>query len=269
MKSETVPDSAEERCMDGRAVWRALARPYRVTPSMILLVCYVPFYVFIAEWASGGVVYVPELALDGLFPVVPAWSLVYGALYLFLIVLPVIVIQQEELIRRTVWAYLAVWTVAYACFLVYPTVAPRPEEVAGQGFAAWGLRFLYDSDPPHNCFPSLHVAHSFVSALACQRVHRRLGLVALSFASLVAVSTLFTRQHYIVDVVAGVLLALAATWFFYRGWSRASMPDLHRRVAPFLALFVVGLVGLVTALFWVIYRLGPVLELLGMRHGLE
>jgi hypothetical protein len=33
----------------------------------------------------------------------------------------------------------------------------------------WGLRFLYDADPPYHCFPSLHVARSFVSALTCYR----------------------------------------------------------------------------------------------------
>jgi membrane-associated phospholipid phosphatase len=126
---------------------------------------------------------------------VAAWALVYGALYAFLIVLPVFVVQREELIRRTVWAYLTVWTVAYVGFLLYPTVAPSPDTVTGQGFAVWGLRFLYEADPPYNCFPSIHVAHSFVSAFACYRVHRTLGLVAISCASLVAISTLFTRQH--------------------------------------------------------------------------
>ena len=37
-----------------------------------------------------------------------AWALVYGALYLFLILLPVFVLQDRDLIDRTVRAYLSV-----------------------------------------------------------------------------------------------------------------------------------------------------------------
>lgn len=61
--------------------------------------------------------------------------------------------------------------------------------MVGEGFAVWGLRALYRADPPCNCFPSLHVAHSFVSAL-------------------VAMSTVFIKQHYVLDVIAGTATSL-------------------------------------------------------------
>ena len=126
---------------------------------------------------AGGTLHVPALALDRILPLQPGWALVYGALYLFLIILPVFVVRQEGHIRRTVRAYVNVWSIAYVCFLVYPTSAPRPAVVIGEGFV-WGLRFLYSADPPYNCFPSLHVAHSFVSALTCFKVNRGVGIVA-------------------------------------------------------------------------------------------
>lgn len=241
-------------CITWGTVRQALTRPYRVTIPMILLVSLVPFYVFIADRVRGSAVHAPELAIDRLFPLTPTWALVYGALYVFLIVLPVIVVQPEELIRRTVWAYLTVWIVSYICFLLYPTFAPRPDKVIGDGFAVWGLRALYNSDPPYNCFPSLHVAHSFVSALACYRVNRNLGLIAMSCASLVAISTLFTKQHYVADVIAGVLLALVAYAIFLRTYSRAKITVLEKRLAPVLALCVSGVVALGVACFWVAYK---------------
>ena len=196
----------------------------------------------------------PELAFDRLVPLEPIWALVYGALYAFLIVLPVVVVQQQEMIRRTVWAYITVWSVSYLCFLIYPTLAPRPDTVTGDDFAVWGLRFLYDADAPYNCFPSIHVAHSFVSALACHRVHRRLGGVALSSASLVAISTLFTKQHYVADVIAGIALAVMAHAVFLGSYARANIPETESRLAPALALFVGGIVGLGLAGFWVAYQ---------------
>jgi membrane-associated phospholipid phosphatase len=86
-------------------------------------------------------------------------------------------------------------------------------------------------------------------------VHRTLGLVAITFASLVALSTLFTKQHYVADLVAGILLAWVAYAVLLRGYSRANVPELDRRLAPVLALCVGGIVGPAAACFWVAYQL--------------
>src|SRR5436305_8497862 len=166
---------------------------------MVVLVLLVPCYIFIAEMMPERTLHSPELALDRAVPLQPIWALVYGSLYLFLILLPVFVVRQEEQIRRTVLAYLMVWITAYVFFFVYPTLAPRPAKVMGQGFVVWSLRFLYSADPPYNCFPSLHVAHSFLSALTCYRVHRGVGIGGAICASLVGLSTLYTKQHYVLD----------------------------------------------------------------------
>lgn len=258
MPPDPVTSQSGEIPVAWSSVRQALTRPYRVTAPMVLLVSLVPFYLVIARRAGEGVAHAPALAVDRLLPLVPAWALVYGALYAFLIVVPLFVVQPQELIRRTVWAYLTVWIVAYVWFLLYPTVAPRAQTVTvpGQGFAVWGLQTLYDADPPYNCFPSIHVAHSFVSALACSRVHRALGGIAILVASLVALSTLFTKQHYVADLVAGILLALAAWGLFLRGYPRAGIQDLEHRVAPRLALCAAGIAALGVAIMWVAYRLG-------------
>jgi membrane-associated phospholipid phosphatase len=238
-------------------VAQSLARPYPVPGSMVLLFLLVPFYILIPELFPPRVRYVPELALDRALPLMPVWALVYGALYLFLILLPIVVVRQDELIRRTVYAYLLVWITAYVFFFgVYPTAAPRPDKVIGEGFAVWGLRALYSSDPPYNCFPSLHVAHSFVSALSCRRVHRRLGIFAVIAATLVAASTLFTKQHYVSDVIAGGVLAFVAGALFLRRFPPGEIPELDRRVAPALALCVSAVIVFGLAASWLAYLWG-------------
>lgn len=233
---------------------QSLARPYKVTIPMIVLVGMVPFYVFIAGPHPGRTQHVSAIGIDGAIPVVPVWSLIYGALYLFLIVLPVFVVREEEHLRRTVWAFLSVWITAYTCFLAWPTVAPRPDEVPGDGFGAWGLRLLYDLDPPYNCFPSLHVAHSFVAALTSVRVHRGVGLAALVSASIVALSTLFTRQHYVLDVIAGVAMAVTAYAIFVRPQPREQVPESDRLIAPVFAGGIAVFALLSLAGFWIAYQ---------------
>ena len=239
----------------------SLTQPYslsiRTIISLIALILLVPLYIFIGEHALlGRSLHRPELPLDLNIPLQPAWTLVYAVLYLFLILLPMFLLRQDEQIRRTAFAYLFVWLTAYFCFLTYPTVAPRPVAVIGEGFALWGLQFLYSADPPSNCFPSLHVAHSFVSALTCYRVHRGMGIAASACAAVIGVSTLYTKQHYILDVLAGVVLGSVAYFLFLHDYPRERIPELDRKLAPMLALSAIVIVGLVFLCYWVAYKMG-------------
>jgi membrane-associated phospholipid phosphatase len=232
---------------------QSIARPYRVPVAMVVLVALVPFYIFLPELFPPRTRYAPEIPLDRAFPIVPVWSIIYGALYLFLIVLPIFVVRDDEHVRRSVNAYLFAWIAAYVFFMTYPTIAPRPEKYTGDGFAVWGLEILYSSDPPYNCFPSLHVAHSFISALTVYRLHRPLGVLSIIFAALVALSTLFTKQHYVVDVIAGIALAAVAYAIFLRGYSRERVSSLDERAAPALATALGAFVTVGLAGYWIAY----------------
>ena len=218
-----------------------------------LLVSLAPLYFVIANLTQDWPTYVPEIALDRIIPLQPAWMLVYGSLYVFVILLPLLVVRQHDLLRRAMQAYLMVMGVAYAGFLMYPTAAPRPSVVPGDGFAAWTLQMAYAIDPPYGCFPSLHVAYAFVSAFTCARVHRGVGIAALLWAGLIGFSTLYTKQHYIVDVVAGALLAYAAHVWFLRGYPREAVPEADRRLAPNRALGAVAFFAFIALAFRVVY----------------
>lgn len=228
-------------------VWRTLLASTFVTLA--------PMYFVIAVLTRGRETYAPALALDEAFSLQPGWMLVYGSLYVFVLLLPVLVVRQRELFRRALQSYLLVMLVAYVGFMVYPTEAPRPVHVPGDGFAAWTLRLAYSLDPPYNCFPSLHVAYAFVSALTCSRVHRGVGAAAAVWAALIGVSTLYTKQHYVADVIAGALAAFVAYLLFLRGYPPEAVPEVDRRAAPGRALAAVGLCGFMVAAFWMAYRL--------------
>ena len=179
-------------------------------PNTILLVVFVALvfsYFPMAAATRGRTLFVPELALDRAIPIEPAWMPMYISLWLFSF-LPLVVVRGVAR-RRTVLAYITTAITAYVGFLILPTSAPRPAVVPGDGILAWGLRTLYALDPPYNCFPSLHVAYSFLAALSAYRAHRGFGVMALLWAVLVGISTLFIKQHYVADVIAGALLALA------------------------------------------------------------
>lgn len=239
-------------------VGEMLTRPYplrlRVVVPAVTLMLLVPCYLVIAALTRGRTQHMPELALDQMIPLQPVWAPIYLSYFVFPF-LPLLIMRQEEQIRRTFLAWLMVWIVGYACFLVYPTTLPRPVGEIGEGFFAWFLRGVYDGDPPRNCFPSLHVATPFVAALSCWRVHRGVGIAASLWASLIAVSTLFTKQHYVADVIAGIFLAGAAWVVFLRKCPPEVTPEPDRRTAPFLMLGLFAIYGLVVGGLWVAYQM--------------
>ncbi len=227
-----------------------LRQPYPNTVPAILLALIIPGYHVIVAINRGRTVFMPELALDRAIPVQPLWMLAYGSVWIFAF-LPVFVVRQPELTRRAMLAALTVIGVAYVAFLVYPTVLPRSDTV-GEGFFATSLEVNYSLDPPYNCFPSLHVAWAFVAALTCYRVHRGVGLVALVWAATIGVSTLYTKQHYVVDVIAGIAIAYAAYLLFLRGYPRESIAETDRRLAPKRALRAVWLYSAIVGFLWAV-----------------
>lgn len=238
-----------------RAIMKVMTRPQPVTIPMVVLFSIIPVYLYIGHLVRGRILHVPALALDGALPIVPAWSFVYLSLILAAI-LPVLVVHQQELVRRTINAFLAIWLFSYVVFLVYPTIASRPEKYPGEGFAAWGLRVVYSIDHSYNCFPSLHVAQCFLAALACYRVHRGVGAAALVWAFLVGVSTLYTKQHYALDAIAGAIIGYVAYTIFLRSYRHEAVPEHERRLAPVLAMLAIGIYALFVGVFWILYRLG-------------
>jgi membrane-associated phospholipid phosphatase len=81
-------------------------------------------------------------------------------------------------------------------------------------------------DRPSNSLPSLHAGLALYSLLFAWRVgagelscRTRLlcGLAGALWGSLILYSTLATKQHWVVDLPAGMLLALAAHALAWRG----------------------------------------------------
>jgi membrane-associated phospholipid phosphatase len=195
--------------------------------SASALVTILPLYYAIGEAVRDRPLHAPAIALDHAVSLQPEWIGVYMSHYVF-VLLPVFVVGDREFFRRVMRAYLMAFIIGYIGFLVYPTVSPRPVAVPGDGLAAWCLRLNYSLDTPYNCFPSLHVAVSVLAALACYRVHARLGMAAGVWAALIGVSTLYTKQHYAIDVIAGALLGYVAYVVMLRDYKAES--DATRRV---------------------------------------
>lgn len=125
-------------------------------------------------------------------------------------------------ILRTRSAFLPVFLTAMVetfvggfCFLLLPVEGVFSDAMV-KGF--WGDLFhLADwMNLDYNYVPSLHVTYSYTMALAFARYCGWVGrLFFFTWATVIALSTLFLHQHYLMDVIAGIVLAIAAMQYLY------------------------------------------------------
>jgi membrane-associated phospholipid phosphatase len=166
-----------------------------------------------------------DTAVDRAIPLLPVTTWFYEPLYVGIFVIGVIGFQSRWLFHRALICVAGNAVVGAIGHSLVRAQYPRP--ILAQPYVDLSVAFLafvYRIDPPGNVFPSLHVAHAFVLALLLRLDRPRLGALALLMALVLAASTLTTKQHFLADVIAGLIMALTG-W----AWVRASHPCRSER----------------------------------------
>jgi membrane-associated phospholipid phosphatase len=172
-------------------------------------------YLAVLKWRGSAATVVTAIPLDEYFPFWPSWVWVYLFPYLLAPVL------TGMLTPVTFWWFikrgLFIVGVALAIFVIFPTKTSGSHRgsVTGTDLTAALYRNMAEiDDPPANAAPSLHVSLTFLLALALIRDFPRWSWAWMAFVGIVWFSTLVTRQHHLIDVATGVLLAWAVVLLF-------------------------------------------------------
>jgi membrane-associated phospholipid phosphatase len=155
--------------------------------------------------------------LDDAIPFLPWTAWCYLPFYAAIFLMTIGGFRHRRLFDRTARSVLLVMFVGAMCHLFVGAEYPRP--VLHPPFTSLSTTFMawvQGVDPPGNVFPSLHVAHTTMLSLLLIRDRPVLGRVALVMATLLALSTLTTKQHFLADVVSGYVLAFAGVAFALR-----------------------------------------------------
>jgi len=191
------------------------------------------------------------LGLDRSIPVAAVFVWPYVLCYLFPF-LPLFLLKDWHRFNRAILAIILANLTAYVVYFALPISYPRP--VLGGSLSDLILRWEQDFDfkPGANKLPSLHVAFSWIIFLVCrkQRLKRPTRFLIPTGAVLITVSTLFTKQHIILDVVFGIVWAFVAWWaagIVYprladvRVEPRTALKHMLRTILPGVALFLAAL----------------------------
>ena len=154
----------------------------------------------------------PLTAVDRWIGFWPAALPLYFSLWLYVSVAPALLIDRRELMTYGL-AAVGLSASGLGLFLFWPTAVPRAAVDWSQHPA---FAFLKSVDASGNACPSLHVAFTVFTAVWFERLLRRLGVGRLARALNwlwclgILYSTIATRQHVVLDVLAGAVLGGAA-----------------------------------------------------------
>jgi membrane-associated phospholipid phosphatase len=81
--------------------------------------------------------------------------------------------------------------------------------------------------------PSLHMGAAYLVALSMARIKRAVALLGIAYALAMGFSLVYTGEHYVIDLLGGILIAWAA-WLIAprvlaRLLPRAALPSTTQR----------------------------------------
>ncbi|MBR6486249.1 MAG: serine/threonine protein phosphatase [Lachnospiraceae bacterium] len=189
----------------------------RFLPLLIFFISYLLLFAVI-EQVEAPEYHYTYMRLDRLIPfceffVIPyfAWFLMVPGVCIYLL------FHKESEYKRM--SYMLVF--GMSVFIVFSLIVPtklylRPYFVPGDNMCSRLVSYLYSIDTSTNVFPSIHVYNTCVAMQAVMRSNTklfkkpgmRIGIDVLSV--LIILSTVFIKQHSLLDVVGALLLFVLA-----------------------------------------------------------
>lgn len=153
-----------------------------------------------------------SIFLDYMIPLIPFFIVFYLAGYLF-VFLPVFIVKNRRQFNKLSLMYFLIITVSFIMFNVLPVELERIWATGSDLFSRITL-FQQRIDSRFNNFPSLHVALNMFSFLIVKSKSKKLAGYLFPLFVLIVISTLLVKQHIIIDVAGGIIMALIFYWAY-------------------------------------------------------
>ena len=199
---------------------------------LVLVCCIQLIYIPTSMRTTGGIE--PKLPID-IFQVWPAWVLPYVLCYPLWLVSSIwtILKMEDRLFRALVAACFLIFAVANSIFIFFPTYV-KQATLQGNNIFISLLRLIHESWGRYSALPSGYVYITTLLVLFFSRWYPRPKFLWILILIVISLSTLFTRQHYILDVLGGYVLAIAGYCFGL--WWAGLLPTQNRLAKRQLSL---------------------------------
>ncbi len=177
--------------------------------SLMLIIPIVNVFYGILNNSNRGV-YTLVTDLDKSMPFIPAFSVPYMVWYPFIIIsLIYMCFKNRKLYYKSLTSIIISLITSYIIFFFFQTTVPRPEVITNDTFSGI-VKFIYSTDNPYNCFPSIHVITTYIIMrymLNNEVENNRItNIIVTILGILIILSTEFIKQHVLFDIIFAIIL---------------------------------------------------------------
>lgn len=172
-------------------------------------------YSYVAFSVPQSINHVMRIAIDDQIPRLPIFTIPYLAFLPWLYGTLIYSWYKNRSFRQLAYAFIVINLIAFFVYLTFQTYVSRDPITSNDLFSGI-LQFIYNNDQAYAGLPSLHSALSVSMATYFVARKSKWSMLAVAMAALVVVSTLFTKQHFILDAVSGVALGVLVTCLVFR-----------------------------------------------------
>ncbi|HHU06617.1 MAG TPA: phosphatase PAP2 family protein [Clostridiales bacterium] len=208
---------------------KRVLREYKHALLGLYFVIYVAWFLLDENLITGNYTVIYHW-LDDLIPFCEVFVLPYVLWYPFFAGVGVFLLLKDKYeFCRYMWAMIIGLSFCLAFYLVVPNGQElRPEVFPRDNLFSRMVANLYAADTNTNVFPSMHVFGTIAPAVAVIRYKgfgKRiwLKLSAVILALLICLSTLFIKQHSILDLIGGAVLYVPVYFLIYFKGGRGSL----------------------------------------------
>jgi membrane-associated phospholipid phosphatase len=182
--------------------------------STAFIYAFFMLYFYLLRHPAYLVMTVPTTWVDEWVTFSPRWLWIYLSLWVY-VCLPVALLRNFLEVRQFLIGMVALLTVGLVAFYIWPTRIGVSVAADGSSDAYTLLKKL---DTSGNSCPSLHVATAVFAAIwlrdLCQRIGapKWLNMFSLLWCAAIVYSTMAIKQHVLLDVLGGLILAVACAW---------------------------------------------------------
>ena len=184
----------------------------RKTKYVILFIIIHMCFYSILQHAFPNSEYSFYFSLDEFIPFIPEFIWVYHTLIPAIIFTTIVLMRRKTCFFTVYTACLLASASLFIFYILFPAHYPRGGLIEEITISEWLVNWTRILDKANNTFPSSHVTFSwlmFLSVVNCKTLkgHKIIKFLYLVWALTIAVSTLVLKQHFIIDVASGIILA--------------------------------------------------------------
>lgn len=183
---------------------------------------YLPWFMYLENLTN--IKYnVIHCALDDYIPFCEYFIIPYLLWFFYIIVTCVFMFCKAE--RSEYYRFAFTLMIGMTVFLIISHIYPssvnmRPKNMVVDNLFTWLISGLHVVDTSTNVFPSIHVFNSIVACVALEqnqffKKFKKLRIANITLCILICLSTVFLKQHSVIDAIGGIALYLILYIIFY------------------------------------------------------